>query len=371
LEVSYVGNHGTNLTGFVGLNQIDPTNPAENILGTCFHCQDNANRPFGSVHPYLRYINKTVNDARSNYHSLQTTLTERVTHGLSFTAGYTFGHGLDNGSLNRFGNLPQDNRNPGAEYGNSDFDIRHRLTVTASYDIPGIKGFAQLLEGWKINSIVSIQGGLPWLVDDNGNDFSASGQEFGDRWNFSGNPADFKSGADSIPYCSGFALVAGALDTSGVGCTTQSGISGIVTHLPASLGNACVAAAPDPNTLITGGCFVAGQSVMVPPKFGTFGTTGRNLFRDSGFKNVDFSVFKTFTWKERYSAQFRVELFNAVNHPIISNPYGAANGAQLGYDPSAPSSFGCGCATPDVAAGNPLVGSGSSRVMQLGLKLTF
>jgi len=38
---------------------------------------------------------------------------------------------------------------------------------------------------------------------------------------------------------------------------------------------------------------------------------------------------------------------------------------------STSSTFGCGCATPDVAAGNPLVGSGSSRVMQLGLKLTF
>jgi hypothetical protein len=50
---------------------------------------------------------------------------------------------------------------------------------------------------------------------------------------------------------------------------------------------------------------------------------------------------------------------------------GAANGAQLGFDPSAPGTFGCGCATPDVAAGNPLVGSGSARVMQLGMKFTF
>jgi hypothetical protein len=110
---------------------------------------------------------------------------------------------------------------------------------------------------------------------------------------------------------------------------------------------------------------------MVPQTFGTYGTMGRNIFRDSGFKNVDFSVFKQFTFKERYGAQFRAELFNVFNHPIISNPYGAANGAQLGYDPSGPGSFGCGCATPDVAAGNPLVGSGSSRVIQVGLKLTF
>lgn len=116
---------------------------------------------------------------------------------------------------------------------------------------------------------------------------------------------------------------------------------------------------------------MAGNSVMVPPKAGTFGTMGRNIFRDSGFKNVDFSLFKTFKFTERYGAEFRWELFNVFNHPLIANPYGAANGWGGGQDPSAPSSFGCGCATPDVAAGNPLVGSGSSRVMQIGLKLSF
>jgi len=53
---------------------------------------------------------------------------------------------------------------------------------------------------------------------------------------------------------------------------------------------------------------------------------GRNLFRDTAFKNVDLSVFKNFTFKERYNAQFRVELFNIFNHPVITNPYGASNG---------------------------------------------
>ena len=46
--------------------------------------------------------------------------------------------------------------------------------------------------------------------------------------------------------------------------------------------------------LAQGGCYVSGKSVMVPPKAETFGTMGRNIFRDTGFKNVDFSVCKTF-----------------------------------------------------------------------------
>jgi hypothetical protein len=86
---------------------------------------------------------------------------------------------------------------------------------------------------------------------------------------------------------------------------------------------------------------------------------------------LDFSVFKNFTFRERYGIQFRVEVFNLLNHPIFANPYGASNGfLGPGYDPST-GSLGYASSTPDGAAGNPLVGSGANRDMQLGLKLTF
>ena len=125
-------------------------------------------------------------------------------------------------------------------------------------------------------------------------------------------------------------------------------------------------------TLAAGGCFANGNSVMVPQVAGTFGTMGRNIFRDSGFKNVDFSVFKNFTFKERYSVQLRAEMFNLFNHPIFENPYGASNGSSGGNnDPSTPSAFGGAIGTPDVVAGNPVVGSGSARDFQLGLKIKF
>jgi len=372
LEVGYVANHGSRLTNFVDINQINVNSFGESGLpgSVCAmgtpppgpHCEDSSDRPFFAQFPYLKYINRTVNDGRSNYNSLQTTLTKRLSHGLNFTAGYTYGHGLDNGSLSRFGNLPQNSLNPAAEYDSSDYDVRHRFTLTASYEIPGKNGYGQLLKGWKLNSTLNLESSQPWLVDDTGNDFIGTGEST-DRWDFFGNPADFKSGSSSIPYCTGFPGPAT--------CTTKSAISGLTATLPASLGAKCTAVAPDPTTLATGGCFVSGNSVMVPPSADTYGNMSRNIFRDSGFKNVDFSVFKTFKFTERYTAEFRWELFNVFNHPLIANPYGAANGSGLGTDPSGPGTFGCGCATPDVAAGNPLVGSGSSRVMQLGLKLAF
>jgi hypothetical protein len=357
LEVGYVANHGADLTNFIDINQIDP------VTGV---------RPYAKF-PYLKYINRTVNDGRSNYNSLQTTLTKRLSHGLNFTAGYTYGHGLDNGSLSRFGNLPQDSLNPGAEYASSDYDVRHRFTLTASYEIPGKNGYGQLLKGWKLNSTLNLESSQPWLVDDTQNDFIGTGEST-DRWDFFGNPNDFKSGSSSIPFCGvDPSLPSGTpFTTSTILCSTTSGISGLAATLPSSLGAKCTAVSPDATTLATGGCFVVGNSVMVPPKAGTYGTMGRNIFRDSGFKNVDFSVFKTFKFTERYAAEFRWELFNVFNNPLIANPYGAANGWGGGQDPGAsPATFGCGCATPDVAAGNPLVGSGSSRVMQLGMKLTF
>jgi hypothetical protein len=111
---------------------------------------------------------------------------------------------------------------------------------------------------------------------------------------------------------------------------------------------------------------------MAPPAYGTFGTMGRNIFRDSGFDNLDFSVFKNFTFKERYSAQFRLEIFNILNRPIFENPYGASNGSSGGNnDPSTQGAFGGSTGTPDVIAGNPVVGSGDAREVQVGLKISF
>jgi len=364
LNVGYVGNHGYNLLSPYDINQCAP-----NSNGNCV-------RPYGTKFPYLGIVTVLDNYGYSNYNSLQATLTKRTSHGLDFIAGYTYGHALDNGSLNLNEVPPQSSLNRSAEYASSDFDIRQRFTLALSYSIPGKDGFAQMLKGWKLNTIVSLQTGQPWLVLDKVDSFSTGGSPFGDladRWNFFGNPADFKSGPNSIMHCSG----------PGDGqCSQTNGITGQVfcgsgtsaacdAATSAALWAKCTAVAPDPVTLGVAGCYVAGNSVMVPPINGTYGTMGRNTFRDSGFKDVDFSVFKDFTFKERFTAEFRAEIFNVFNHPNYTNPYGSSNLNLLGNDPSSPSTFGCGCATPDVAAGNPVVGSGSNRVVQLGFKLSF
>ena len=117
------------------------------------------------------------------------------------------------------------------------------------------------------------------------------------------------------------------------------------------------------------GCYAQGNSIMIPPPLGQFGNMPRNLFPDSGFRNFDLSVAKNWHFGERLRAQFRAEFFNILNHPNFANPYGGQNGFGLN-DPGV-QPFGCGCATPDVAAANPVIGSGGSRAVQLALKFTF
>ena len=157
-------------------------------------------QPYAGLYPYLNVINQYSNFGHSTYNSLQTTLTKRASHGLDFTAGYTYGHGLDNGSLSRFNGLPQNSTRPDLEYGNSDFDTRHRFTLEAGYALPGKKGFGQLLEGWKINGILNIATGQPWWVIDSGNNFSNT-NELTERWDFFGSSNDFMSSSESIPHC--------------------------------------------------------------------------------------------------------------------------------------------------------------------------
>jgi hypothetical protein len=364
VEVGYVGNRGQRLTGFTDANACAPYDTLnEQNLSPAPSCV----RPYAAKFPFYQFINLMTNDTHSNYNSMQVTATKRMSHGVSFVAGYTYAHGLDNGSLNRFGLIPQNSNNPGADYGNSDFDVRHRLTLTGTYNIPGIKGFGQVLEGWQVNGILTLQSSQPWLVNDYENNFSGEGDAT-DRWDFFGNPSDFKGTFNSIPFCTGFGTAPGPSCSFTDGQTGQS----IAVSNSAAMAAKCTAKAPDAQTLAVGGCFVSGNSVMTPPVSGTYGTMGRNIFRDSGFKNLDLSIFKNFTWKERYSAQFRLEVFNVLNHPIPENPYGASNGSSGGNnDPGTGSIFGGALGTPDVIAGNPVVGSGDAREVQVGLKLTF
>jgi hypothetical protein len=371
LETAYVGNRGSNLTGIRDINQPpvgSDYNPA--CADPATNSVDQLCLPYNSKFPFLSNIFQMGNVYRSNYNGLQVTLNARNYHGLSMVAGYTYSHASDDVGANwDFGygsGLPQDSTHVEREYANSDFDIRHRLTVSLTYAIPGRKGFGQMAEGWELNSIITLESPQYWGPIDLGTDAAGTGPlpvsppaNSPIRWSFYragtaslGNPADFKSRRGvGIPF------FAGGDPNMPAGCTASAlaedgGTSGAETA-----------------SLNSFGCYVSGNSVMMAPPLGQFGNMGRNMFEDTGFRNFDFSVGKSFHFGETKRLQFRAEFFNIFNHPNFANPYGGQNGFGLN-DPSV-QPFGCGCATPDVAAANPVIGSGGSRATQLGLKFIF
>jgi hypothetical protein len=381
VEVAYVGNHGTKLLGLTDLNQ-----PAvASCTPTDANCE-RQNQPYtkscpttngiglgiGSnpCFPYLGYIDFFSNINESNYNGLQMSLTQRTSHGLSFTAGYTYAHALDENGDNEGNGLhvPIDSSNPRSLYANSDFDIRHRFTFSVDYAIPGRKGFGQLLEGWAINSIVTVETGAVWGVNDQTNDFSGTGESgnplgsIGEQWVFSGKPSDFTPVHGwTDTNC----------DTSGQNCTGgvpyhAPGDSFFTGTDPCSIKATAIGAMGNLNSA---GCFAVGNSVLVPQANGTLGTNNRNIFRDQGFKNLDMSVTKAFKFKERVSAEFKAEIFNVFNHPTFANPYGGPGGGTV--DPSGGAGFGFAGATPDVLSSNSVLGSGGARAIQLGAKFTF
>lgn len=365
-DISYVGSHGARLESLTDINQAPPTPDGSGVP------------PLSTAFPYLAFINVLGNAYESNYNGLQTTLQQRSSHGLSFLASYTYSHALDDDSIDLGLYLPQDSTHPGREYASGDFDITHRFTFSLTYALPGKKSPAQLLEGWELNSIVTVQTGQPWYANDQADNISGT-NELADRWDFIGNNSDFKSGNSSVPYCAGTDFSV----PSTISCTQLTPVAGVESTVNLSGAqstagaNACFKAANAINaatvtSLNTYGCYFQGHSVLIPPALGTFGTAGRNDWRDSGIRNVDLSVTKNFKLRERLTAQFRAEFFNIFNHPNFTNPYGTSNGFGVGTfaDPSS-TQLGCGCATPDQAGGNPVLGSGGNRATQLGLKLIF
>jgi hypothetical protein len=385
LDAAYVGNHATKLVGLIDLNQPQLVNGFSpgwgnpNVIGTpaqqCIasagtgydNCAPDTNaeqaaRPYNAKFPYLSYIYWLSNINFSNYNGLQASLTQRSVHGVSFVVGYTFAHALAESPDNWSFRAPVNSQNVRSLYGSSDFDLRHRFTLSLTYAIPGIKSPAQILQGWSINSILSVQSAAPWGINDTTTDFSGTGAisatgTTGERWDFFGNPSDFKTtkalnntndGAGGIPYYAG---------TSNAACLAKSQAMG-------PLGVAALANL---------GCYAMGGSVLVPPAFGSYGTAGANIFRGTPFTNLDLSITKAIKFRERLSIQFRAEFFNILNHPNISNPFGGPGGDNTYTDPSgtAGASFGFRPETPDVTSSNPVLGSGGPRAMQLGLKVLF
>jgi hypothetical protein len=276
VELSYAGSHGARLYGFYNGNQATPSTDPNAPLAP--------RRPFPAVDGT---IDSFRSDTISNYNSLQARIEKRLSHGLQFEASYTYSHSLDDASSASLGSLNngdfRDQRNPGLEYGNSDFDVRHHLVVNYAWDLPfgtgkafagNASGFLnQVIGNWQVAGIVSASTGNWFTVTD---------------------PFVNSSNTD----CGG---------TVGYNCSRPDVIGN-------PNGKPCV-----PGTFFNTCAFASDQ---VP---GTFGNEGRNIVHGPGYQTWDVTLLKTFPVREQMRFEFRTDFFNIWNHVNgLWGPVGAA-----------------------------------------------
>jgi hypothetical protein len=268
-----------------------------------------ANQNF--TNPNYAAIDTLGTNSASTYHGLQATLKARSWRGLSGFANYTWAKSIDDASdaidFTPGAAFPQDSTNLRAERGPSTFDTRQRFTGAATYAIPN---------------------------------FGVGPEWFRGGWQL-GSIVTVQTGRP-IPIVT-------SNDTSGLYNYRQrpnvvAGVNPIAAHWTPSTG-------------------YLNPAAFSQPADGTFGDLGRNAIFGPGFVNTDFSVEKTTKFGEKLNAQLRAEFFNIFNHPNFALPNG-------NFDPSS-STFGVISQTPDVAQGNPGLGGGGPRVIQLALRLQF
>jgi hypothetical protein len=123
--------------------------------------------------------------ASSTYHALQLSAVRRQSHSLSFRGAYTLSKAMDDTSAflatDGDDNTPQNSRNLAAEWGPSDFDVRHRLVLSGVYDLPRDSGWKPLRH-WQISALLTAQSGRPFtprVSFDNSNTGNVGGGTFG------------------------------------------------------------------------------------------------------------------------------------------------------------------------------------------------
>jgi outer membrane receptor protein involved in Fe transport len=318
LQIGYVGSKGTHLFRYIDENQALP----------------DGSYPF----PDRGYVNRFESTAGSNYNSLQASLKFQTWRRLNAQLNYTWAHSIDNASDGQDyvpnATQPDNSYNTAAERANSNFDTRHRIQLYWSYQLPEPNKWKALAGGWSFDGSLVWNTGQPvnvsWIDGYNFN-FNGSGEFYG-RPDIVGNPYVGTSAPSQFLNLSAF-------------------------QVP------CNGGSYDPNSAT--GCADGGH----------FGSLGRNAINGPSYTNLDISLAKVFKIGENMGLQFRADFFNIFNHPNFANPLWpnytvdmtqnglTAAGRGIGYLPIT--------ATPDVGIGNPFLGGGGPRDIQLALKFTF
>ena len=382
LQISYVGSQGHRLWRFFDISQpgqaqitaydtsyaqanqyqvgtnLYPCYPGGGPASPGFACipsygvpRNYGDNPYGAF-----YILQENSTGKSNYNALQTSFRLNSWHGLTSIFNFVWSRSMDNSSdgedFEPNAAQPNDSTRPYLEYAPSNFNIPRRATWNLAYDLPKMGGdWQKLKNGWGLNSVLTMQDGQPFQFNYNfEDDFSGSGNGF-DRPDVVGpihyHPNDPLNFVDLSSYALPCQLTVFVTDA------TQTGYTG-----PTGSAQDCV------------------------PGTRHFGNEGRDSLRGPSFKEWNFAIYKTTAITERVNMQFRADFFNLPNHPNFANPflpafiadplvhgYQVVNGREVGN--ATGTGTGVITATGDVGIGNPFIGGGAPRGIQLGVKFNF
>jgi hypothetical protein len=276
------------------------------------------------------------NAATSDYEALQLQFQRRMSHGIQALASYTWSHSIDTASAaSVFGNrsnagVPGLDTN--ANRGASDFDIRHSFSTGVTYDIPFRSGQRLLnaaLRGWSLQSFVLARSAPPATVSDVR--FSSL---------FNGSTVVRPDRVPGVPlYVYGSQCVA----VFGVACPGGKGFN--------------PAAFIHPPTDARG----------IPLRQGSL---SRNSLRGFGAAQWDFSLHREIQVVDRLKLQFRMEVFNILNHPNFGTP---STGFGFGSFGLSSQMLAQNLNGNNVGGGalSPLYQVGGPRSLQFALKMTF
>ncbi len=329
LEVGYVGTRGTHLIFAHSLNQARLASPSNPIRGITTNTAANA---FQRV-PILGFtpggLNSIDSSGNSRYNALEVSVTKRLSKGLQFLAAYTFARAYNDSFVTDasgfgFSGNQNDRR---ANYGRDVFANReHRFVFSYVYNLPNLKWsnsvVKNLLGGWSIAGVTTIQSGLPLSLFGNNNS---------NAFGIIGDRVQLAAG------CTHADLV-----TSGSVRDRLGGASGPTGYF---------------NRLCVNGLTAtAGAPVWLPvePGGGTnFGNSGVGIVTGPGQNNSDIAVIKRTRvgfLGEGGNIEFRTEFFNAFNTPQFANPASSASFASFGHITAT---------------------SVNERIIQFGLKVNF
>lgn len=224
----------------------------------------------------------------SMYNGLALQLNRRFSNGLQYVFAYTWSHNIDN-STAEFNTTsltprrPQDFFNLSADKASSALDRRHRVTLSLIYDVPYFKNstnwfMKNLVGNWEVAPIYTFESPEYFTVQ-SGLDSNLNGDTAGDRTIINPNGAAHTG-------------------TSVYGLDAQGNV---ITNLTAPNIVAYVANNPNARYVVAG--------------YGALANAGRNTEPTRPINNVDITLIKRFTFRERLGLQLQGQAFNLFNHP--------------------------------------------------------